>query len=464
MTKERFWHRTSMGLLIAWVALLPIQTRFFLRQAYLGGEVWEYGSLSIYATDILLVMALIASVIALRDRFWRKPKQLSGALLASVLGVLLAAFVSIIQAYDTGLALAAWVRLLFGAAAWWLIIRNGMRLGVLAWAVVVSATVEAIVALSQFLMQAVSASTVFGLAAHTPDAPGAFVIESVLGRFLRAYGTLPHPNMAAAWLVVGLALSVGLYLRLRDRLERAVVLAAFAIMTAGLFVTFSRSALVAWLLILLGFVIVVLFGELREYHWHGSMGFRRHDLPVGLKMMKLVTTSILLVGMLLLIFEPLVAARTAATGRLEVQSISTRVEQLADAQALIGKNWLFGVGIGNYTKALHKAVDSSRKGWDYQPVHNVPLLTVTELGLFGGLLLLALVLQIVAHGYAGIRRRWRGISERPFPWVSIASAAIVALFVIGLVDHFLWSLEFGVMLGWLVFGAWVQSLTAEEDT
>ena len=41
---------------------IPWQTRWIIRDPYLGGEVWEYGRISLYGWDILLVVLVVISV------------------------------------------------------------------------------------------------------------------------------------------------------------------------------------------------------------------------------------------------------------------------------------------------------------------------------------------------------------------------------------------------------------------
>lgn len=450
------------GALLLWVALLPLQTRFFLHQSMLAGGTWEYGTLSLYATDFLLLLALVTSFFGKGDRTaWRRPQRLPSIIVVGAAVFAGLVFFASINALDVGLALGAALRVLAGLVAAWLLVTSELSLATYMAAAVASAALEAVTVLIQFTMQSIPASTLFGLAAHAPAVAGDAVVETGVGRFLRAYGTLPHPNMAAGWLAFGLIAASGLFLRSRDRLERAVLLAAFAIISAGLFLTFSRAGLLGWLATLLVLVAGVLLRERWLGHSFWQRMRRQTDLPLGLKMMKLVAVSLLLLGVFFHVFAPLVQGRVTTVNRLEAKSIMERRTQIDEAKTILGKHWLLGVGSGNYTKALHGIVDSGRQSWGYQPVHNVALLALVEVGVIGAAVFLWFLFTVLLAIFREHRRRWQRVQPRDIPWIAITSLSLFLLFLLGLVDHYLWSLPFGMLFSWLVFGLWAKSFSED---
>ena len=52
-------------LLLIFLFLLPWQTRFVYQPAFLNGGFWEYGSLTWYATEVLLWVIIVLSFIDL---------------------------------------------------------------------------------------------------------------------------------------------------------------------------------------------------------------------------------------------------------------------------------------------------------------------------------------------------------------------------------------------------------------
>lgn len=458
----KIFRTAASALLVLWVALLPLQTRFILHQGFLAGGKWEYGTLSIYLTDVLLLAAFIFLVLSRPKGFWKLPRAVPGIVPVVVIGIAGASFVSLLQASDVGVALALWTRMLAGMLAWWFILRSPVRLSWIAVGVIASAAIEAVVALLQFMNQRVAESTLFGIAEQFPSTPGVSVVESVLGRFLRAYGTLPHPNMLAGWLVLALVFTVGLYLRSHDKLERSVLLMAFLVTQTGLFLTFSRGAILTWFAVFLLLLTAVLLRERTERLRPGWFPFHRPHPFLGMKMLKLTIAALLGVGLLTYIFSPLLTVRTGVIGRLERLSVDQRLVQLDDVQRVVERHWIFGTGIGNYTKALHDEIDSKRDPWEYQPVHNVYLLFFSELGVFGALVVIWAIVAIAGVAIVAHRGEWRRRIDRDIPWLAIGSLLLLAVFLISFVDHYFWSLPFGIMTFWAVFGFWSKSLVADE--
>ena len=79
-----------------------------------------------------------------------------------------------------------------------------------------------------------------------------------------------------------------------------------------------------------------------------------------------------------------------------------------------------------------------RPSWHYQPTHNVFLLIWAEVGILG-LLAIAVLFFIIIKKFI-IHDDWQALP------------VLLALIVIMLVDHWLWSLHFGVLFFWLVLG------------
>jgi hypothetical protein len=380
-------------------------------------------------------------------------------LLGGAVVVVAIVMLSAINARDSGVTFGIALRFLLGLCAAWCIASSRLRYSSFAIALVLSATAQAVLIGVQFILQHVPASTFFGLASHGPDVAGDAVVETSIGRFLRPYGSLPHPNIAAGWLAFGLVALLGLHLRSKDWLERAVILAAFCIVTAGLFFTFSRSGLLAWFLVFLLSLVIVLSRERMTRHpwWHA--GFAKRDLPEGLKAMKLVASSVLLFGLLLLAYAPLVRGRMDVVQRIERQSLSERISQVDEARTVIRENWLFGVGAGNYTKAVHDFVDAGREWWGYQPVHVAPLLVLAEIGVVGAIVFLWFIGMIVATLIRDAKKRWFRAHEIPYGVFAALGLAVVA--IVSFADHYPWSLPFGISFGWLAFGLWLRSY--QED-
>lgn len=123
----------------------------------------------------------------------------------------------------------------------------------------------------------------------------------------------------------------------------------------------------------------------------------------------------------------------------------------------------FGVGIGNQVfYSVQNGLYQWRgmtHAWEWEPVHNIYLLIATELGILGLAAFLTLLLSIIFN--FGIRN---------FPCVALSLGVAVAalmslsLMAFGLVDHFLWTLQPGRLMLWLVVGLALSWGIAETPT
>lgn len=440
--------RLGKLLLLAWVITLPLQTRWIAKQGVLAGGVWEYGTVSVYATDILLLAAALCTIAARRSSWFRLPERMSSTITVTLLAFLGILGVSALVGINVGVSINAWVRFLAALLAYWTLLQSSVSLKGLGLALVISAAGEAVAALATFVVQAVPESTWFGMAAHRPEILGDAVVQTESGRYLRAYGTLPHPNITAGYLGFGAVVAMGIYLRTHETLERAAILLGYLLIIAGLFLTFSRTSILAWAVCVLGMTLGVLLREQKSRFIH-----LHREKPTGLKMMKILVATMLLFGVFLYVYKPLVASRTTPAGRIEQRAISERLGQYADARELFTNNWLLGVGVGGYTKALFEKVDTSRASWLYQPVHSVYVLAFVELGIVGGLLFVSAIGTVATVLIWEHRRRWRRYQSTTPPWVAIWGLALAFLAIVGLADHYIWTLPFGIMMTFLALGA-----------
>ena len=226
---------------LSWLVFfsLPWQTRWIFQSIGLNGQIFEYGQLSLYASSLLLAICLVmlkSKLVKLPAWFWLLPLwPLMSALWSGQ--PLLAIYYS-------------WL-LLIALGFFWLAVSVKKQL--ILSAVVVSALAQALLAVHQFTNQMVWPNKWLGMAAHYPEVLGQSVTVLDGVRILRAYGALPHPNILAGWLVIGLIL---LYYWLKSARQLSVVYLMMAgIIFGGLLLTFSRAAalgLAVWVMIELG--------------------------------------------------------------------------------------------------------------------------------------------------------------------------------------------------------------------
>jgi hypothetical protein len=404
----------------ALMALLPFGTRYIAAAGMVAGVPVEWGTAGFYGTQGLAMLVIVLAWVRARAvRPW---------------------FATVAFALLFAIAFAGWWHgPLTHPTAWWqgLAVMLGLAFfagrvprAAIAWGLAVGGFFQAALGFGQFAAQAVYPDKWLGVAAQLPFIAGTSVVETADGRYLRAYGTLPHPNVFG--MVCGLGLLAAAALAAGENgWRRYLAAATMPMLTVGLALSFSRSA---WVGALCGAAAV---GWLA---WRQRLPVKRAWL--GFAALVALTSGAVVVGTLPDIFS----ARLGATGRLEARSVEQRFSALGDARDLAAAHPWLGVGAGQMPVAT-AAMKPGRLGWDYQPVHLLPAIVLVELGVVGFAAWAALAMT-------ALHSAWR--RSRDFAYVGLA-AAFVALLVAGLFDHYAWTLWPGTAMFFALMGATAQS-------
>ncbi len=399
-------------LLYLLVFLLPLQTRWIIMPGELNGY-FEYGTISLYLTDILLVLVFVMFLL------YRAKQDTEGNI--DIIWILVGifeffVFVSIFFAPEIKLAIYAYIRFLFGLALFFLVSNPLFDSQKLLISFLGGSFIEAVLGIWQFLFQASFESKWLGIARHFAWVLGDSVVETAMGRWLRAYGGLDHPNIFGGLMAVSI-LFLFIFIKRRSSIFCA---ALFVYWTAFIF-SFSRAA---WLGVLGGLIFYFLASILKKEH--------------RVFIIKSILSIFVLTIILSLIYNDLFFARLNSQNRLELKSNEERIYLLQEAKYLIRKHIVFGTGIGNYNIAVFKEIDNSRPSYAYQPVHNVFLLIGVEVGVFGLISFLIFIFYL-------IYLLWQ---KHNFGALSI----LLSIFIMIMFDHWWWSLHFGILLFWFILG------------
>jgi len=388
----------------------------------LNNEKWEYGTLSLYATEMLFGIILILSLIFFISKLTKQSLRWSavkGRRLVSLVLLVLLVSLSCALAVNPEIALYKFTHLILAAALFAVIVVMKIDWQKISWAIIISGLFQAGIAIQQFASQKVLANKWFGMAEQNPETLGVPVVQLENLRWLRSFGTLPHPNILAGFLVIGLILIIGLIASLKQKKLQKILRLIFVINFIGLLTTLSRAAIITLVVSIIVFAFI-----------------SRKDKILN----KTVTKFSLIVFFILIIFTvsfpELILTRTLGNNRVENISNVTRVEQYKEAGSILKDNWLIGVGLGNYTTHLYNQ-DSTKSAWDYQPVHNTYLLIFAELGIVG----LAAGLFFIGYLLFYLFKSENWSTERLTGLACLAGLASLAFF-----DHYLWSFYFGIIL------------------
>ena len=411
---------------LVFVFMLPFGTKKFIfaliPQMY--EYVREFSSFLLYATDILALILVALAFMYAGRRVLRTPL----VKWYGVLGALACAslFFALNFAYSLYVAMGFILALLVSLAVIAAMQEGAVNIRDIFKALAASATLQAVIAIAQFYYQKSVGLWILGESVITATTPGVARVDIGGVSFLRAYGTLPHANILAGFLVMGLIACAYLYLTAPRRhpiMHAGSAMAFFAILSALVF-TFSRSG---WIVASFAIFTIGVYAT-----WNKELRASAKEF--------IAVTLISLVALSLVLGSAVVSRAGFAKGEF---SVDHRIYYNEMGLTLIAQHPL-GVGIGNEVLQAAREGLFAAKGltqvWLWQPVHNIYILIASELGI-AGLAVFFLMAFVV----------FRRINFTS-PDAVFAGLLVTSLLLFGFVDHFPWDLHAGRLMFWVAFG------------
>ncbi len=434
------WQKIREYLFYLFIFSLPWQTRWIIRDPVLGGEAWEYGRISLYGWDILLVLLVIisrSSMVGIIKQWWVEEQKfkIQNSKFKIYFLLLILSFFSILWSGDKLLALVWSLRLLEAGLLWLLVLAIKPKLKHIFISLMAAGVIQALWAVGQFLTQSTFANKWLGVAIHPLIQVGTSVVLTEAGRWLRAYAGQVHPNVLGGLLVITCLATIYLFIIQKTEADSNarsskrrnsysnLLLLLYIIQLVGLFFTFSRGA---WL---------ALFISLIFYWFYSKLGKNvRSDVNTrfGRGGSIVIFTVIIFMSLSFIYWQPTVG-RILGGSKLEQQSIEDRAGSVKESSGLLEQVWWKGTGMGNYTYVLSQN-NPGLKAWYYQPVHNIFLLVLTELGIIGLLLFL-----------------WIWVSALLRKPLAIGHWLLAVVLVTSMFDHYWWTTPSMFLLMWLIF-------------
>lgn len=242
----------------------------------------------------------------------------------------------------------------------------------------------------------------------SPKIPGVAKIILDGEPYIRAYGLFPHPNILGGFLLFSIIITLYLFKNvLRGTKLSNFLRNSLGIQIIGLILTFSKSAI-------LGLIIASLY-----------LAYKKMFYVEHFKRKILMVLAILV--LILLIAKPDFYS-------LFQKSLEERLVYLNVLCGTFITDPIAGLGNGQFVLEMQKYIPQKLETWQFQPVHNVFLLILSELGLVGLILFLWFL--------------WKLLKIKSPYFKSI----LLAFIFIMLFDHYLWDIQQGQILLWLTFG------------
>ena len=456
-----FLQRINKILLWATIFALPWQTKDVLAPVYYQGYFVEYASLSVQLTDLLIIFLLLSWIplLIIKKKFIIGPRLLFW-LLSVFVGWI---WVSVLWANQLDLVVSisvvAAIRFTLFFLFYVYLINNVKTIKTIIWPLIWGIALQGGLALAQYFANHSFGLKLLGESVLDPEASGIPVVLVEGARRLRAHGTLSHANVLGGYLALGLILISSRLYAIKRNWKHYLIWLVFIIGTLGLVVSFSRSA---WLVFVVSAAVVSIWAIYMR-----PKKFKAAILPVTIIL-------VVVVGMVISQYAA-VSSRFNVNQYVEQRSISSRIEQINEFKGVYAEQPLLGVGIGQYVPYLQQVnregIDwNYRKdlnGWVYspshdfyEPVHNIFLLALAELGVIGLTILILILLAAAYLVLSIIRKRLALIA------ITVL-VALISLISLGMIDHYLWTLQQGRLLLFLVLSlvsiVYLQSVSKKHN-
>ncbi len=296
-----------------------------------------------------------------------------------------------------------------------------------AYAIVAGGVFQAVIAIAQFFKQSSLGLGYLGESLVSVDLRGTAYFLTMTGeKIVRAYGTTPHPNVLAGYLLLVLSILYFIFCikKIISCKNYLLFTISYGLILFAFFLTFSRIVIFAW-------AVAFMVGTL----------IYQKKYPQQIKNIFLITLFVILVFTIL--YWPEILSRlTIASGD---EGLLVRKQY---AQDIVRSDLtIFGVGIGNFVNWFSER-NPMEADWLYQPVHNIYLLIYSETGLFGLSVFLLFLLSLIKESVSN-KKLVFCLLPAPYRTCSCAGLLVPFLFV-GFFDHFLWTLQQGRLIFWLV--------------
>ncbi|MBI2196162.1 O-antigen ligase family protein [Candidatus Daviesbacteria bacterium] len=389
--------RLERVLLFLVVLFLPTQLglHFWPGFSFIYSLKIDYLSPTLYFWDLLVVGLLLVWIL-------RKPK-VNKVALNLFLFFLLTLGASLLGAANIGAGLVRLEQYMLAGFFGIFLASQDLKslLGKIYLPLVLGIIGESLLAILQVIKGETLGLWILGERTFSLSTPGIAKFDFYGWQFLRPYGTFPHPNALAGFMLVAVILvSFWGAKRARMTLLITTVLAGLTI-----FLTVSRTAILA------GFIIFVV---LLKRKW------------------------LIFVTIITFILSPVLFTRFFSLLNFDNLTLLRREELVGTAWQIFLKHPVFGVGLNNFipTVASDLTVGPSRF---LQPVHNIFLLSLSETGLIGLIGLISLI------GFP----IFRFLKLHPIPYTLYPWLIIIFL---GMFDHYFLTLPQGYRLLFLVWG------------
>ncbi len=248
------------------------------------------------------------------------------------------------------------------------------------------------------------------------------------GTFIRGYGTFPHPNLLAVFLISIIFLNIWLILNQNSLKWRILHYTSLIVCVFALIITFSRGAWLAAVVGGLAFSIIYLL----------KFGWQKRFIFIGGSMIAALLICFVL-------FRPFILQRSDVSG----EAWDKRGVYNHAAVEMIKDKPIFGLGAGKSMLHMQQYTETKLEPWDIQPIHNYYLLSAAEWGIP---VALALIAFFVWHIILGFRAFKSSPDVQRATWNLVLVTLLICFMILMLFDHYFYTLMQTQFLLWIILG------------
>ena len=415
-------HKLLFDLLIIFIPV-NLAKHFILSSSYVDGVLVDYLIPSIYLTDLVILLLLVSWLL---ENLLSYNKNMSKIILDKKVVIL---FVFLIFSTKSPISFVRFLKIVEFSLLAFYVYKNftfKKDFEKLVTLLSISVIFECVLGFIQFIKRSSLFTNYlfFGEQPYSYNTPG-INIESFFGsKMIPPYGTFSHPNVFSGFLVF--ALTLIFYFSLTKRVKFLNVCAFFY----GFFILLLTKSFVSYSALVFGVVLL------------GVWFFKKNTNMVAWSKILLKSFYAVLAINLLLFLIPKVEFFNSFS------SVFRRVDLISASIQMFLKNPVFGVGLGLFTKNLLAFGGVRGVILFIQPVHNIYYLLLSECGLPALVLFLLLIRQL-----------FRKIEN-----FTIFSVVLLELLLIGTMDHYLFTLEQGMVIFWLTLGFVLSTIRKDEKS
>ena len=277
-----------------------------------------------------------------------------------------------------------------------------------------SLSMQAIIGISQFIHNGSIGLSILGESEIAENIPGVAKIDFETHKQIRAYGTFLHSNILGGYLVLSIIFLSIFWRKFRPHMfhvEQLLIKIAILLGLFALIITFSKSALFAFVL---------------------SLGiYMFHVEQFKTKKMFHVEHLVLFLSILSLVLVVFISGKNQL-----IKSIDERI-RLFEINTIYNEEWLIGKGLNQSIYNLYQQ-NFDRENWQLQPIHNIYLNIISDVGIFGLILMIFVLIRYI--GYV------------PRGTFFLVYGPLLVIGTIGIFDHYPWDIYAGQILLSLAIG------------